>query len=226
MQSAETEEFTIADAADVVWTNNCNLDYVYIQKTTVSVPVANGYATYANHDYDLDFSTVDGLTAYTATVDGDVVTFAKATQVPAGTGLLLKKSGDATAFDVPVIASAAAIEDNALYAPTTAVSGLDYDQNDYYNYILTQPAGKMVGFYRANNNNVAVGRAYLRISKDSGARQFTFIGLDGESETTGIKSLTPALSEGEGAIYNLRGQRVTQPAKGLYIVNGKKVIIK
>ncbi len=50
----------------------------------------------------------------------------------------------------------------------------------------------------------------------------------GDDETTGIKeSLTPALSEGKGAIYNLSGQRVNSIQKGqIYIMNGKKFIAK
>ena len=42
----------------------------------------------------------------------------------------------------------------------------------------------------------------------------------------GIKSLTPALSEGEGAIYNMAGQRVSKAQKGIYIQDGKKVATK
>ena len=42
---------------------------------------------------------------------------------------------------------------------------------------------------------------------------------------TGI-SLTPTLSEGEGVWYDLQGRRVAQPTKGIYILNGKKVVVK
>ena len=199
------------------------MDYlygVYAYQSSVSVPCTNGFATYANHDVALDFTGVSGLTAYTATVEGDVVTFTPATKVPAGTGLLLK---GATA-DVPVIASADAISENIFYAPTTAVASLNYDQDDYYNYILTSVGGN-VGFYRANNNSVAVGKAYLRIAKSDGARQFTFIGLDNDGETTGVADVKNVNSDNEN-FYNLNGQRIVAPQKGLYIVNGKKVIIK
>ncbi len=46
--------------------------------------------------------------------------------------------------------------------------------------------------------------------------------------TTGIESLTPNASpNGEGSgYYNLNGQRVSKPSKGLYILNGKKVVVK
>ena len=191
--------------------------YVY---SPVTLSVANGYATYANHDYAVDLTNANDLIAYTATVSGDVVTFTRVNKIPAGTGVLLV--GDTQ--NVPAITGANTVENNVLYAPETAVTGLNYDQGGYYNYILTQPTGKSVGFYRANNNNVAVGKAYLRVEKGSTARQFTFIGLDGESETTGISNMQVANNAADG-IYNLSGQRVAQPAKGLYIVNGKKVII-
>ena len=55
---------------------------------------------------------------------------------------------------------------------------------------------------------------------------FKSIGGDDEDGTTSIKDLTPALSEGEGEWYTLQGQRVAKPGKGVYIRNGKKVVIK
>ena len=214
-----SDNIKIALSVDHAW-----LDILSEGMSSVTVPVANTFATYANHDYALDFTGIAGLTAYTATVEGDVVTFTPATKVPAGTGLLLK--GETKS--VPVIASAEAVANNILYAPTTAVAGLNYDQDDYYNFILTQPTGKQVGFYRANNNNVAVGKAYLRISKEASARQFTFIGLENDGETTGISATLNDKGQmiNDKFVYNLQGQRVNAPTKGLYIVNGKKVIMK
>lgn len=47
-----------------------------------------------------------------------------------------------------------------------------------------------------------------------------------EGETTGIRNLTPALSKGEGVYYNLKGQQVAAPSKGLYIKDGKKMVVK
>ena len=47
----------------------------------------------------------------------------------------------------------------------------------------------------------------------------------GEDIETGI-SLTPALSKGEGAIYNVSGQRLSKPQKGIYIKDGKKIMRK
>ena len=72
------------------------------------------------------------------------------------------------------------------------------------------------------SNTIKPFRAYFMTS--SPASELTFV-IDGE--TTGVGSLTPSPSpKGEGSIYTLSGQRVTKPTKGLYIVNGKKIMIK
>jgi hypothetical protein len=47
-----------------------------------------------------------------------------------------------------------------------------------------------------------------------------------EDETTGISSMQNSQSTMHHEVYNLNGQRVAQPAKGLYIVDGRKVIVK
>ena len=196
-------------------------DYILLKNSKEQVSLTNGFATYVNHDFALDFTDVEGLTAYTATVkDANTVTFTPATKVPAGTGLLLK---GATA-DVPVIASTEEITGNVLYAPTEEVTGLTYDDGTYYNYILTKVSDK-VGFYKANNNKVAVGKAYLRIPQTGLARELTFIGFDDDNTTTGIEAVGSSQMAID-RVYNIQGQLVNQPRKGLYIVNGKKVIIK
>ena len=84
----------------------------------------------------------------------------------------------------------------------------------------------VVGFYHPageNTNYVRANRAYLT-ADGAGAR--VNIVFD-DDVTTGIRSLTPAPSpKGEGSVYTLSGQKVAQPKKGLYIVNGKKVLVK
>ena len=76
------------------------------------------------------------------------------------------------------------------------------------------------GFFHFTGSNIPARRAYLTIA--AGAPNF--IGF-GDDETTGLK----AIDNGQLTIdnyYNLNGQRIVNPTKGLYIVNGKKVVIK
>jgi len=92
------------------------------------------------------------------------------------------------------------------------------DAIDYDDYVLSG-----TDLYRVNSTvSLKPFRAYFTIPGVSSAR----IAIGFDDETTGIKNLTPALSEGEGAVYDLQGRRVAQPTKGLYIVNGKKVMVK
>ena len=180
--------------------------------STVSKTItAAGYATLCS-PYALDF-TGSGLTAYRAEIDGSKnVTFTEVTQVPANEGVLVK--GTAGEHSINVIASAAAIT-NAFVGTvegTTAEAG---------SFVLM--ATPKVGFYKAKSAfTVGAGTAYL--PKAASAREF--IGFD--SETTGIESVQGEGLKVNGSVnyYNLNGQRVAAPTKGLYIVNGKKVIVK
>ena len=87
-------------------------------------------------------------------------------------------------------------------------------------YVLNNGT-KGVGFYRlAAGKTLGVGKAYLTYD---GALAPEFLGFD---ETTGIKAIDNGQLTIDNEVYDLQGRRVTQPTKGLYIVNGKKVIIK
>ena len=70
-------------------------------------------------------------------------------------------------------------------------------------------------------------RAYLELSPSSTARSLTLV-IDNESgTTTAIGELVKTLEGDNGQqVYNLSGQRVEKAKKGLYIVGGKKVIVK
>lgn len=183
--------------------------------TAVSVPVAisdAGWATYCSSKA-LDFTDVTGLTAYTASKEGDVVKFNKVTgKVPANEGLLVK--GATT--NIPVCASASAIEN--------LLVGVTVNTNKDANTIFVLKNGANgIGFYKNTNAfTVRANSAYLDATDVAGAR--TFIALDDE-ETTNI-DLTSVFSKGNGVVYDLQGRRVAQPTKGLYIVNGKKIVIR
>ena len=68
---------------------------------------------------------------------------------------------------------------------------------------------------------VATDRAYIEFDADGEAHEL--LSLDGD-DVTAIKNIK--VGSEDNVYYNLNGQRVLYPTKGLYIVNGKKVIIK
>ncbi len=168
-----------------------------------------GWATFSCAK-NISLGTVKG---YKAKYNGSYVELTAVTEVPAGNAVILEGAGKHT-FDV--IDAAAAITDNdLLVSDGTATS-------DGHFFALKQNGDK-VGFYKVKEGvKIPAGKAYLNIPTLS--RDFVGFGLDGE--TTGVNDVRSKMEEVRGDFYNLNGQRVSQPTKGLYIVNGKKVVIK
>ena len=197
--------------------NAATMDYfygVYAYRTVSSVAVtpAKEYTTYVA-PYALDFSGVDGLTAYVVTAVGESVTIESVDKVPAGTGVILKGTA-AQAYEIPVIASADAPETNLLKA---AVTAKEVGESEVY--VLSDGKFCLV----TGASTVPAGKAYLLASDvPASARALT---IEIGDKTTAISKVEAAVAEG-AEIYNMLGQRVAQPTKGLYIVNGKKVIVK
>ena len=82
-------------------------------------------------------------------------------------------------------------------------------------------------WYSTGNTNVKAFRAWFELGavldKDTDFGSRISMVFDDDT-TTGISSLSPSLSQREGAVYDLQGRRVDEPkAKGIYIVNGKKI---
>ena len=164
----------------------------------------DGYATL----YDATTGyTLNGAQAYVATSNGKWLDLAEVENVPAGTPVILKGTYyNKLAQDLPAINVA-----NDLKGTDAATEA------DGTMYILAKPEGEEIGFYKATGT-IAAGKAYYQST--AGVKAFYFSGDD----ATGIDSLTPALSEGEGAIYNLAGLRLGKMQKGINIVGGKKIL--
>ena len=97
----------------------------------------------------------------------------------------------------------------------------------YYCFMQTGPqAGKFVKITDAVTVNPF--RAYMELPASESLARVLDLNF-GEGGATGIGSLTPnpsPIGEGNVGFYDLQGRRVLYPKKGLYILNGKKVIIK
>ena len=95
------------------------------------------------------------------------------------------------------------------------------------NYYILQSDGTWKLFDGSNDAvNIPPTRAYITVKKNAGAPAMLASDFGGGS--TGIGDLTPSLSEGEGTYYDLQGRRIEgRPTqKGVYIVGGKKIIVK
>ena len=187
---------------------------LYRQFDNVTITAAE-YATFCGADA-LDFNET-GIKAFTATDGETSVKLNEFTsgKVPANTPVVLYKEGlsTTTTFDVPVAASADAFEGtNDLHVSdgTTAVgNGI---------YVLAKK-NEVVGFYPWTSTvSLSSGKIYLQSASSA-----PFLGFDGEG-TTGIQNIERTVIDNQ--YYTLDGRRVAEPTKGLYIINGKKVVIK
>jgi len=181
--------------------------------TTVNLN-ASGYATLSAY-YPVE---VSGAKAYTATLDfeNSKITCAEITggQVPAGAGVLLYGDPNAEVTLTP-IASAAALGSNDLKGTTKADGTLATKGSDNY-YVLSGDT-----FKKFTGDAFGANKAYFEVAAGGAARALNIV-FDGEA--TGIKSVSNGQSTMSNEVYDLQGRRVVQPTKGLYIVNGKKVI--
>ena len=179
------------------------------------------YATFCS-EKALDFSKT-GVKVYAAKATASEVELTEVTDgiVPAGVGVVLY-SAEAKTVAVPVVKTAkTTIDDNEMVG-VTARTLVNATEDDKTNYILANEPGTGIGFYKASNGYLAANRAYLSTSTAAAAR---FLKFADDNETTGIENIEHSTLNIEN-YYNLQGRRVAQPQKGLYIVNGKKVVIK
>ena len=181
----------------------------------VAITPAYDKTTYVTTN-KLDFSAVSGLKAYAATAaSGSTVTIEEVGAVPANTPLILIGTAG-TEYSVPVATAASAPATNLLKAGdgSTVFDGSTFD------YILASDGM----FHQISSGTVATGKAYLHLDS-APARELSIVFAD-DTVTSINEELRMKNEVSADAIYNLSGQRVAQPQKGLYIMNGKKILVK
>lgn len=209
------------------WTNSggtnqsAGLDYIYIQRTgdateTVSVSDA-GFATYATK-YNVEVPNDKNVKVMTVKVNDDNSTITlndvpAGKVIPANTGILVKAAKGDYNF-VVTSDEGKELENNSLVAAKEAVT------SDGATFFALTKMDTKVGFAVVNNGvKIPAGKAYLKVPAATTAK---FFSLDGEA--TGINSVKTA--KADGAYYTLEGVKTTKPVKGLYIHNGKKIVVK
>ncbi len=196
---------------------NCN--WIIEEVTELPVTVSIGYATlYA----PVALAIPEGVTAHTVTLNGEWATLSEPLEViPANTGVVLQAEANTYNFAITTADEFNGENDlNGSIAKTLVTK----DENKAY-YILAV-VNEVAGFYNPTNGTDNTKfyngghKAYIAVD---GAAQSNSVRF-GEG-TTGIENVT--VENGFKAIYDLTGRRVeSATAPGIYIVNGKKVLVK
>lgn len=204
------------------------------------------WATFSNltNDVTLSVSSARSLKVYNATVSGGKMTLTQrnGNQVAKEEGVLLKTDGEyvnAKANETNELATASSYENHLMATPAetqiVTAAGCKLYRLTYNN----ATAKERLGFYLSNDGTslkATPGKAYLQISEKEAkdpssaalARSFVF---GSGNETTGIDGITIMGTDVQRhgtieGIFDLQGRKISNPTKGIYIKNNKKVIIK
>ena len=156
--------------------------------------------------------------AYIASLNNNKVTLKEIEGgfIPAGQAVILKSDAEDITLQRVVSGDDFDFTTNGLLGTMAKI------ENPGKAYMLDYKAEKGVGFYKLSEDDmIGANKAYLTYD---GTTAPEFFGLT-ISETEDIEIIQHSESTVKG-YFNLNGQRVAQPVKGLYIVNGKKVIIR
>ncbi len=172
----------------------------------------------ATQDYEVDANTKIYVAAKSSEENSVTLTPLDVTKIPHGEAVILKTSAADHKMTLTKTTGAATLGNNVLTVTngTSNVDGYRLGYKDgtgvaFFKYTTTTaPAADIVYIDKANVNTGATAPEFLTIG----------------GETTGISTTLNNIEESNKEIFNLNGQRVAQPTKGLYIVNGRKVIIK
>ena len=202
--------------------DNGDPEHNFIIEEVTSLPVTITDAGYATWYAPVAVQLPDGLTAYTITIHGDyAITGDGFKQVPANTGVILEGT-KGTTYELEIIGSASEVK--SIMEGTVAATY--FPENDYAYVLSTDKGTRELGFYMADDGEASWShKAYLPKSAiPAGAQMsagFRLI-LPG---TTAVENVEMRNEKEE--IYDLTGRKLEGiSGTGIYIINGKKVLVK
>lgn len=219
-----TEDAMVFDKDAVIKAKGSNgnliLDYIFLEKVT-GEDVAVSAVKFATYVPTCNVVAPADVKVYTAKVN-EAKSAVVLTEVPAGSviakGTPVLVGAEAGSYTFEASADeATTVADNDLKAATADTKG---DGSTIY--ALVEQDGKAVFAPLVEGVAVSVGHAYLVLPEASAAR---FYSIQFGGETTGINEVNAA-AKADGAYYTLQGVKTSKAAKGIYIHNGKKVVIK
>ena len=211
---------------------NVTVKYHATATITLNAACTDGALVYGTYSNSQSFVVTDDIVvSEVGILDGKLVvdSYGTGDVVPANTGVMVAALAGGN-YNVTLSAEAGTSvlgSDNMLKPSGDAgITAATMTAADTKFYRLTMHDGTKIGFWWGATSgaafDLAAHKAYLAIPNASLSREGLWFGEESVTAIETVKAQTVA----KGEYFNLAGQRVAQPTKGLYIVNGKKVIIK
>ena len=195
-----------------------------VREIILSFSEKNSWVTYCATE---DLIVPDGLSAYVVTsINGSTVQVEELGFIPEGQGVLLNCEEPAYASDGFFAAAYngahSELPNNYLEGITAAASVKALATEGKSIYVLYNDE-----FVKTNSGTIPANRSYLPVGMDVNANARLSISFADDDEITAIERIANSQQlKANGQYYDLQGRKVAQPAKGLYIVNGRKVVVK
>lgn len=192
---------------------------------------AIGENTYGTYYIDYPITVPENVSVYTGDVDltNKRITMRKATDhiIPAETGVVLVGDNrEATSCTLTASSEAGTLEKGSLTGSleaTTIYTGF----HDTY-LVFGRDSEGQLGFFKPASSieSIPANKAFIEIPNTSSVQGLA-LNFGGDTETgITLATLLAPETQSAGTVYDLSGRRVSTPAKGCYIRNGKKVFIK
>ena len=221
-KNLETLDIRGWNTAKVTNTNEMFSGCSKLEKEVEAKPGESGWYWATFYDvcnYVIDYNWSKDAQVFKVALDGTGITMTEITGgiINSGEGVVLKNTEGYICL-LPTIAKGD-YTGNSLVGTTTSIT------NPGNAYVLNK-GSQGVGFYKLKaTGTIGENKAYLTYDGGSGAPEYFLF-----NEATGVDDAARLIDNGEwimdNVVYDLQGRRVSQPTKGLYIVNGKKIVIK
>ena len=211
------------------WSDMANFTTTDVFNLTVNAGATGQYWATFYSDAS-NYQASEGTQVFKVKLTGSAITMTEISDgiVKSGQGVVLKNtSGSSITMTPTSLNSSDNYSDNSLTGTMTSITTTGAN-----NYYVLGKGDEGVGFYKLSENGIiGANKAYLTYDGVLGAREFFLF-----NDATGIKAIDNEQLTIDNEVYDLQGRRVSQPAKGLYIVrsaegrlqgkNGKKYIKK
>ena len=207
--------YTVGEAGTYTFTIDLTNNTVTAEKTVEYVDLTISSYEWATFVTPSAVQFPDDVTAYIITeITGGNAKAEQITEAPAGTPVIV--NGTAGVHKLLKVEDAVLDYTNMLQVSDDNVTG------DGTIFVLAVEGGQPGFAPLANGKKLSAGKAYLQVDNASGAK----INLIFDGESSDIRNIENAVDFSDGDWYNLQGVKVTNPQRGIYIHNGKKVVIK
>ncbi len=227
MQKIQNEGFGIK--GDNFTLNSVKLLTYADSYDAVSVTIGEDKVATFSCGKNLDFTDTGIKAYYASAVSAGQVTMTETATTWNYQGYILK--GNAGTYTVKVVDNehASYPSDNYLKGQVSAGTVVASAAGTYH-YIFAKNASSQIGFFKLTaDHDLGANMAYLETAEDIAPTPGARVEILFDGEPTSISEKLTVKSEKFAAAtdcYDLQGRRVAQPAKGLYIVNGRKVVVK